>query len=65
MAFTKQDIDDKKLELEAVTSAWMESLSTGGVTDFKQGTTEFTKASTAELKKIKDALSNELYRMES
>lgn len=64
MAFTVDEIQDKKDELSAVKTAYIASLETGSVTDFRQGSTEFKKASSAELKKIMNSLENEVYRMD-
>ena len=65
MAATAEEILEKKEELSALKTAYNQSLSTGGVIEFRQGTTYLTKATTAELKKMKDATANELYRMEN
>jgi hypothetical protein len=63
MAYTSAEITEKELELSAVKTAYNESLASGSVTNFRQGTTEFTKASSADLKKLVDSTTNELYRM--
>lgn len=64
MVYTDAEILEKKTELTAITAAYNQSLSTGGVKEFRQSSTHFLKATTTELKELKDACSNELFRME-
>lgn len=63
MAYTSVEIATKQTELDAITAAYNQSITTGGVEEFKQGSTYFKKATTLQLKKLKDQTTNELDRM--
>jgi len=65
VAYTTAQIATKQLELDAIIAAYTQSIATGGVEEFKQGSTYFKKATTPQLKKLKDETANELYRMEN
>lgn len=62
--YTSAEIQVKKDELAAITAAYNQSIATGGVKEFRQGSTHFIKATTAELKALKDSCLNEIFRME-
>jgi len=65
VAYTTAEIATKQTELDAITTAYTQSIATGGVEEFKQGATYFKKATTAQLKTLKNETENELYRMEN
>ena len=62
---TKDDIAQIKLEIAAYNTAILESIPTGSVTEFRQGTTHIVKASTKELRSVKNSLKNDLHVLES
>ena len=63
MSYTTAEITEKEDEVTALKAAYTQSLSTGGVIEFRQGNTHFEKASTKELKVLKNEAENELYIM--
>lgn len=58
------EIADKKEEIAALKKAYLESLASGGVIRFEQGSTKVEKASTAMLKRMKEEAENQLAIME-
>lgn len=58
------EIADKKEEIAALKKAYLESLASGGVVRFEQGSTKVEKASTAMLKRMKEEAENQLAIME-
>ena len=61
---TTTEITDKKEEIVALTKAYLESLASGGVVWFEQGSRKVEKASTAMLKRMKEEAENQLAIME-
>ena len=61
---TLTEIPDKKEEIAALKKAYLESLASGGVVRFEQGSTKVEKASTAMLKRMKEEAENQLAIME-
>jgi len=62
---TLTEITEKKEEIAAINTAYLQSLSTGGVKEFEQGSTRIIKATTPELKRMLSQAKNELTIMES
>ena len=61
---TLTEIQDKKDEIEALKKAYLESIASGGVIRFEQGSTRVEKASTQMLKRMKEEAENQLTIME-
>ena len=61
---TLTEIQDKKAEIEALKKAYLESIASGGVIRFEQGSTRVEKASTQVLKRMKEEAENQLVIME-
>lgn len=61
---TLTEIQDKKDEIEALKKAYLESIASGGVIRFEQGSTRVEKASTQMLKRMKEEAENQLAIME-
>lgn len=61
---TLTEITEKKEEITAINTAYLQSLSTGSVTEFEQGSTRIVKASTQELRRMLNQAKNELVIME-
>ena len=61
---TTTEVTDKKEEIVALKKAYLESLASGGVVRFEQGSTKVEKASTAMLKRMKEEAENQLAIME-
>jgi hypothetical protein len=61
---TLTEIQDKKDEIEALKKAYLESIASGGVIRFEQGSTRVEKASTQMLKRMKEEAENQLVIME-
>jgi hypothetical protein len=61
---TLTEIQDKKAEIEALKKAYLESIASGGVIRFEQGSTRVEKASTQMLKRMKEEAENQLVIME-
>ena len=61
---TLTEIQDKKAEIEALKKAYLESIASGGVIRFEQGSTRVEKASTQVLKRMKEEAENQLAIME-
>ena len=65
MAYTLEEIQEQKDLITALKNAVTQSISTGGVMEFRQGSVWLRKASIKELKEARDEEINKLYRMES
>jgi hypothetical protein len=61
---TLTEIQDKKDEIVALKKAYLESIASGGVVRFEQGSTRVEKASTQMLKRMKEEAENQLTIME-
>ena len=65
MAYTPEEINEQKALVIALKKAVTQSISTGGVIEFRQGSVWLRKASVKELRQARDEETNLLYRMES
>ena len=65
MAYTTEEIKEQISLVNALKKAVIQSISTGGVIEFRQGPVWLRKASVKELTQARDKELNTLYRMES
>ena len=62
---TSIEIEDKKAELAALKVAYLDSIASGGITKFEQGSTKLEKVTTMQLKSMKENAENQLFIMEN
>lgn len=65
MSYTSSEIQEQQDLVTALKTAYTQSVSTGGVIEFRQGSVWLRKASLAEAKAVLNEEQNTLFRMKS